>query len=60
MMKKSAVLACALATVALFFASGLPLAQSPKDKPNPWIVDDVNAGFATAKKTGKPLLIVFR
>ncbi len=57
---KPALFTCALATVAVFGGSGLPLAQAPKEKPNPWIVDDVNAGFATAKKTGKPLLIVFR
>ncbi len=25
-----------------------------------WIYDDVDAGFAQAKKTGKPLMIVFR
>ena len=25
-----------------------------------WIYDDVEQGFAEAKKTGKPLLIVFR
>ena len=25
-----------------------------------WIYDDVPAGFARAKKTGKPLLFVFR
>ncbi len=26
----------------------------------PWIYDDVEAGFAEAKKGGKPVLIVFR
>lgn len=25
-----------------------------------WIYDDINAGFAQAKKEGKPLLVVFR
>ncbi|MBI2949615.1 MAG: hypothetical protein HYY23_18420 [Verrucomicrobia bacterium] len=25
-----------------------------------WIYNDVDAGFAEAKKTGKPLLVVFR
>ena len=25
-----------------------------------WIYDDVDAGFTEAKRTGKPLLIVFR
>ena len=57
---RTALLACVGATVALVCGSGLPLAQPPKDKPNPWILDDVNSGFAMAKKTGKPLMIVFR
>jgi len=26
----------------------------------PWIYDDVPAGFALARKNGKPLLVVFR
>lgn len=25
-----------------------------------WIYNDLNAGFAEAKKTGKPMLVVFR
>ena len=25
-----------------------------------WIYDDIDAGLATAKKTGKPLLVAFR
>lgn len=25
-----------------------------------WIYDDINAGFAEAKQTGKPMLVVFR
>ena len=25
-----------------------------------WIYDDVDAGFAEAKKSGKPMLVVFR
>ena len=25
-----------------------------------WVYDDIDAGFAEAKKTGKPLLVVFR
>jgi hypothetical protein len=38
------------------------LQQSLKDtnvQPS-WIYNDLNAGFAEAKKTGKPLLVVFR
>ncbi|MGH9659950.1 MAG: hypothetical protein ACRD96_15480 [Bryobacteraceae bacterium] len=26
----------------------------------PWIYDDIDAGFAAAKKAGKPMLVVFR
>jgi len=25
-----------------------------------WIYDDIGAGYAEAKKTGKPMLVVFR
>ena len=25
-----------------------------------WIYDDLNAGFAQAKKSGKPMMVVFR
>ena len=25
-----------------------------------WIYDDIDAGFAAAKKSGKPMLVVFR
>ena len=28
--------------------------------PASWIYDDINAGFAEAKKSGKPMLVVFR
>ena len=30
------------------------------DLPASWIYDDIDAGFAEAKKTGKPLLVAFR
>ena len=51
---------CATVGVLCWFTF-LPSAQSQKKDPEPrWIVDDVNAGFAMAKKTGKPLMIVFR
>jgi hypothetical protein len=30
------------------------------DIPASWIYDDIDAGFAEAKKTGKPLLVAFR
>jgi hypothetical protein len=30
------------------------------DLPASWIYDDIDAGFAEAKKSGKPLLVAFR
>jgi hypothetical protein len=30
------------------------------DLPGAWIYDDIGAGFAKAKETGRPLLVVFR
>jgi hypothetical protein len=38
------------------------LQQSLKDNDvhESWIYNDMDAGFAEAKKTGKPLLVVFR
>ena len=52
-------------------ASALALAQDPQkerlrqalkdtDLAGPWVYDDVNAGLALGKKTGKPVLFVFR
>lgn len=51
---------------------GIP-ATLPADEPTPlqrslndlevhgsWIYNDLDAGFAQSKKTGKPLLVVFR
>lgn len=39
----------------------LSSAQSQKKEPESrWIVDDVEKGLAEAKKTGKPLMVVFR
>ena len=50
----------------------LLLAAAPQDKealktalkdvdiPASWIYDDIDAGFAEAKKSGKPLLVAFR
>lgn len=34
--------------------------QLKDDCDKSWIYDDVGTGFAQAKKTGKPLMIVFR
>jgi hypothetical protein len=41
--------------------SNRQIRQSLKDNvQESWIYNDLNAGFAEAKKTGKPLLVVFR
>jgi hypothetical protein len=58
-------------TLALAGAGGArPLQETPKEKlkdalgdwslVGPWIYDDLPAGLAQAKKTGKPLLVVLR
>lgn len=57
---KPALFACVGAITVLLCASGIASAQVPKEKPSLWIVDDINTGFAEAKKSGKPLMIVFR
>lgn len=59
-----------IALVCLGFLAATPLhAQTPKDQLQQklndvatpgWVYDDIDAGFAEAKKTGKPLLVVFR
>lgn len=38
----------------------LKTALKDTDLPGSWIYDDVNAGFAEARKSGKPMLVVFR
>ena len=52
--------------------AGLAFLAAPQDKEKlrtalkdtevkgDWIYDDLNAGFAEAKKSGKPMMIVFR
>ncbi len=54
-------------TIACFLLAALPqdkeaLKTSLKDVdiPASWIYDDIDAGFAEAKRTGKPLLVAFR
>jgi hypothetical protein len=54
------------------FAVCLALLAAPQDKEKlktalkdtevvgDWIYDDLDAGFAEAKKSGKPMMIVFR
>lgn len=53
-----------LSACAVYFAqdSGNKLQKALKDEDlvGPWIYDDIPAGFAEAKRTGKPLMIVFR
>ena len=38
----------------------LQLSLNDKDVHASWIYNDMDAGFAEARKTGKPLLVVFR
>ena len=38
----------------------LKTALKDADLPASWIYDDIPAGFAEAKKSGKPMLVVFR
>ena len=56
-------IAC-LAMAALCLQEGskeaLKTALKDADIPASWIYDDLNAGFAEARKTGKPMLVVFR
>ncbi len=35
-------------------------AGNPLDVDEAWIVEDLEAGYALAKETGKPLLVAFR
>lgn len=55
----------------LAFALASPSSQDPQkerlkqaltdtDPEGPWVYDDVAAGFALARKSGKPMLVVFR
>jgi hypothetical protein len=59
--------------MAALFVAGLLGAARPAQEPNPlqkslndlevkgpWLYNDLNEGFAEAKKSGKPLLVVFR
>jgi len=38
----------------------LKTALKDTDLPASWIYDDINGGFAEARKSGKPMLVVFR
>ena len=55
--------------LAVLFLAAVPPQQDPEALrraigdvalTGPWIYDDVNAGFAEAKKSGKPLAIFLR
>jgi hypothetical protein len=69
------MLACRVLLLALIAGTALPavaqngtangnqqlrLTLGDLDATGPWIYDDLKAGFSEAKKTGKPLLVVFR
>lgn len=50
-----------LVALALLCCQDSKLKQALKDDcDKSWVYDDLPAGFAQAKKTGKPLMIVFR
>ena len=53
-------LAFALAILALQEPGPLQKSLEDLQIAGPWIYNDLPAGFAEAKKTGKPLLVVFR
>ena len=49
-----------LSCLAVQDKESLKTALKDADLPGTWIYDDLNAGFAEAKKSGKPMLVVFR
>jgi len=51
-----------IAALALFAQDKEKLRTALKDAEvkGDWIYDDLDAGFAEAKKSGKPMMIVFR
>jgi hypothetical protein len=53
-------LACLMLSLAPQDKEALKASMKDVDVPASWIYDDVDAGFAEAKKTGKPLLVAFR
>ncbi len=53
------VLAC-LAAKQEASKEALKVQLKDAEVPASWIYDDINAGFAEAKKSGKPMLVVFR
>ncbi len=53
-------LACLLLTAVPQDKEALKASMKEVDVPASWIYDDIDAGFAEAKRTGKPLLVAFR
>jgi hypothetical protein len=53
------LLAAALASAA-FADDKLRAALKDAEPRGDWIYDDLGAGFAEAKRTGRPLMVVFR
>jgi hypothetical protein len=53
-------LACLLLAAVPQDKDALKASLKEVDIPASWIYDDIDAGFAEAKKTGKPLLVAFR
>jgi hypothetical protein len=49
-----------LSSQALLFGLPLSLQAAEPAREGPWILNDLTAAQAEAKKTGKPILVVFR
>ncbi len=54
------ILATAAAAAALQDKAQLRAALKDTEPTADWIYDDLGAGFAAAKKSGRPLMVVFR
>jgi len=69
-MKLRSLACAALVGCSLAAPAGGAFADSPKDdlrkmlkdldEAASWVYDDLDAGFAKARETGRPLLVVFR
>ncbi len=61
-MKTLLLASIGLALVTVQDGSKEQLRQALKDNPlaGDWIYDDIDAGFARAKATGRPMMVVFR
>jgi hypothetical protein len=54
------LIACLAAAPQDASKESLKAALKDADVPASWIYDDISAGFAEARKSGKPMLVVFR